>query len=157
MPRSNAERDDELTPSMLTCFKRLFCPLTMLTALRETLKAFASTWVNSLLAAPSTGGDETRTRSEPLCSPATSLRDERGTTCTLNTRRPSRIECSINTKSQLKKYEMVPHAKACRQLQPERPRQSQEQQSGIRRTVQASAPLFATVRVMARSHQTESA
>jgi|GEM_PF-3442116 len=95
LPRGSSENADESTPSMLTCFNLLFCPLTIITALLDTLNAFANTTVNFLFAAPSTGGAETRTRNAPLCSPATSFREDRGTTYTLNTNRPSRMECSI--------------------------------------------------------------
>lgn len=65
---------------MPICFTLLACPLRIFTALRETLNVFAKIRINSSFAAPSTGGAPTRTRNAPLCSPATSLRDDRGTT-----------------------------------------------------------------------------
>ena len=56
------------------------CPALISTALRETPSAFARTAMSSRLAAPSTGAAASRTRKPPLCSPAISLRDARGTT-----------------------------------------------------------------------------
>lgn len=67
-------------PSMPICFNLPLCPLTIFTALRETLNVFAKILINSSFAAPSTGGAAIRTRKAPLCSPTTSLRDARGTT-----------------------------------------------------------------------------
>jgi hypothetical protein len=65
---------------MLICFTFPVWPLTIVTELRETLKVFARTRINSSLAAPSTGGAAILTRNEPLYSPTTSLLDDRGTT-----------------------------------------------------------------------------
>jgi hypothetical protein len=68
---------------------RTCAPPTIVTALRGTPYAFASTSTSSALAAPSTGGDCSRTLSEPSGSTEIPGFDARGTTFTVSTTRLS--------------------------------------------------------------------
>ena len=75
-----------------TCLSLEAWPLVIYTSRAATPRARASVRTNSSFAAPSTGGAATRTRRVPACSPATPLREARGTTRTVKRSAPSRSE-----------------------------------------------------------------
>src|SRR5438552_16568573 len=78
-----------LDPTMLTVFVLEPLPEIISTAPDETPKARANNRTSAKLAAPSTGGAASRTHNAPSCSPTISVREERGTTRTLNVSFPS--------------------------------------------------------------------
>ena len=86
-----------VTPAIRNCLDFEVCPETISTSLFGTPSVFAKSLINSVFAAPSTGGEATLTFTAPSSAPTISDLDARGTTLTANNTAPSFSEMLIKT------------------------------------------------------------